>query len=219
MPRSAEFCADWAVVIPVKPSAHGKSRLTGVDDRAALARAIALDTIEAASRACAVVVVTADAEVAAAARALGARVVDETAPTGLNAAIAAGVDAAGPGHRAAMLGDLPALRPVDLADALRRASALDRAVVPDAEGTGSTLITARAGVAWAAAFGADSLRRHVELGCTVLDAGPSLRRDVDTPDQLAAAARLGLGVRSTALTRHRYPGEEVTPTEEKDGRR
>jgi len=198
--RSAEFCTDWTVVIPVKPAAHGKSRLTGAGDRAALARAIALDTIEAACAVCAVVVVTADAEVAAAARALGATVVDETAPAGLNAAIAAGVDATGPGHRAAMLGDLPALRPADLADALRRAAALERTVVADAEGTGSTLVTARAGVPWAAAFGDGSLARHLALGAVALDAAPSLRRDVDTPAQLEAAARLGLGTRTTGLT-------------------
>src|SRR4029453_11451948 len=42
--------ATWTVVIPVKPSARGKSRLnvSGVD-RVALARAIALDTVAAAA--------------------------------------------------------------------------------------------------------------------------------------------------------------------------
>ncbi|QAY59223.1 2-phospho-L-lactate guanylyltransferase [Microbacterium protaetiae] len=189
----------WTVVIPVKPTALGKSRLVGSGDRAALARAIALDTIEAARRVCPVVVVTADAEVAAAARELGASVVGEGEPAGLNAAIARGVDAARSGHRAAMLGDLPALRSTDLAAALRDAASLDRAVVPDAEGTGSTLVTARAGMAWASAFGADSLARHIALGCTALDAAASLRRDVDTVEQLAAAATLGLGPRTSTL--------------------
>jgi len=203
--RSAEFCTGWTVVIPVKPAAQGKSRLTGAGDRVALARAIALDTIEAACAVCAVIVVTADSEVAAAARLLGAIVVEETAPAGLNAAIAAGVDAAGPGHRAAMLGDLPALRPADLADALRRAAAFERTVVADAEGTGSTLVTARADVPWAAAFGDGSFARHLALGAVALDAAPSLRRDVDTPDQLGAAALLGLGPRTAALVAIRHP--------------
>lgn len=198
----AEFCTDWTVVIPVKSPALGKSRLSAAGDRFALARAIALDTIETAVQACAVIVVTEDASIAAAARELGARVVDEGAPAGLNAAIARGVDAAGTTHCAAMLGDLPALRPTDLTAALRAASTMERAVVPDAESTGSTLVTARAGVAWASAFGADSLARHVALGCTVLDAADSLRRDVDTVAQLEAATPLGLGPRTAAARRH-----------------
>jgi 2-phospho-L-lactate guanylyltransferase len=118
-----------------------------------------------------------------------------------------------------MLGDLPALRPADLADALRRAAAFERTVVADAEGTGSTLVTARADVPWAAAFGDGSLARHLALGAVSLDAAPSLRRDVDTPDQLAEASRLGLGVRSAPLARPRYPGEGLTPAEERDSTR
>jgi len=179
---------------------HGKSRLAAAATRRTeLARAIALDTIAAARRVCAVTVVTADAAVAVAARALGATIVDEREPRGLNAAIAAGVEAAHSGHRAAMLGDLPALRPEELAAALQAAAAADRTVVPDAEGSGSTLVTARAGLPWASAFGADSLARHVEIGCAVLDAGPTLRRDVDTVAQLDAAAVLGLGPRTAAV--------------------
>ncbi len=201
------------VVIPVKPPVHGKSRLAGAaSDRARLARAIALDTIDAARHVCAVVVVTADAEIAAAARGLGATVVWEDAPAGLNAAIARGMDAAGPGHRAALLGDLPALRPADLAAALRVAASVDRAVVPDAEGTGSTLVTARYGAGWASAFGDGSFARHVALGCTVLDVpdASTLRRDVDTPAQLDAAAALGLGPRTAAL----HPSEPARPRTE-----
>jgi 2-phospho-L-lactate guanylyltransferase len=74
-------------------------------------------------------------------------------------------------------------------------------VVPDAEGTGSTLVTARPGVAWAAAFGAGSFARHTALGCAPLPvpAASTLRRDVDTAEQLADAAALGLGPRTTAL--------------------
>lgn len=197
---------DWTVVIPVKSPAHGKSRLSAASDRVALARAIALDTIEAAARVCAVIVVTEDAAIAAAARELGARVVAEGAPAGLNAAIARGVDAAGTTHRAAMLGDLPALQAGDLATVLRAAATVERGVVPDAEATGSTLVTARADVAWASEFGADSLARHVALGCAVLDAAPSLRRDVDTLAQLDAAARLGLGPRTAALGADQPPG-------------
>lgn len=223
--------AGWVVVIPVKPAAVGKSRLfAGLNEtrpsssgagradrgRTRLARAIALDTIAATAAACPVIVVTDDDGTAEAARALGAMVVGEGAAHGLDAAVAVGVTAAeasAPGaHRAALLGDLPALRPHDLADALREATAMPRAVVADAEGVGSTLITARAGVPWASAFGADSLRRHVALGCTVLDvaAGSTLRRDVDTPEQLREAARLGLGPH-TAAALQTASGDGDTP--------
>lgn len=213
---SEEFGTDWVVVIPVKPAAVGKSRLFAGSTadaaglraaaRTELARAIALDTIAAAAAVCPVVVVTDDDATAAAAREHGAEVVGEGDTPGLNAAVAVGVAAAEASfptaHRAALLGDLPALRAEQLAAALRRAATHARAVVADAEGSGSTLVTARAGLRWQSGFGADSLRRHRALGCTVLDAGLSLRRDVDTADQLTAASRLGLGpLTSAALAR------------------
>jgi 2-phospho-L-lactate guanylyltransferase len=199
---SDEFCTTWTVVVPIKHTTHGKSRLGGAD-RERLATAIALDTIAAAREVCPVVVVTNDAAIAQAAQDLGATVVAEGTPRGLDAAVARGIDASSSGHRAALLGDLPALRGADLAAALRAAETVDRAVVADAEGTGSTLVTARAGVAWASAFGDGSLARHLALGCTLLDLphAASLRRDVDTAAQLGAAARLGLGPRTAALWR------------------
>lgn len=194
----------WTIVIPVKGGENGKSRLSAPEsDRRALAHAMALDTIEAA---CAsghdVVVVTNDAHVAASADALGARALPEGDAGGLDAAVAVGTGAVGDGMpRAALLGDLPALRAADLADALTRAAEHPRAVVADAEGTGSTLVTASPDVPWASAFGDGSFARHIALGCAPLaipDAS-SLRRDVDTVDQLVAAAALGTGPRTTAL--------------------
>lgn len=195
----------WAVVVPVKPPERGKTRLSGPDiDRRALARAIALDTIAAAAACDAVaevVVVTDDGGLPLAASGIpGLRFVAEGASRGLDGAIAAAVgetDRRMP--RAALLGDLPALRPDDLADALRQAASVDRAVVADAEGTGSTLVTANAGVAWTSAFGAGSFARHVALGCVPLDAAESLRRDVDTLAHLEAAASQGLGERTVAV--------------------
>lgn len=194
----------WTIVIPVKGGANGKSRLTGSGlDRATLAEAMALDTIAAA---CAtghdVVVVTRDGGVAASALGIGARVCDEGDAHGLDAAVAAGVLTADPrAPRAALLGDLPALRPDDLRSALSLAAVHARAVVADAEGTGSTLVTASAGVAWASAFGDGSFARHAALGCVALtlpDAS-TLRRDVDTAAQLREAATLGVGPRTAAL--------------------
>ncbi|MDW4572174.1 2-phospho-L-lactate guanylyltransferase [Microbacterium sp. M3] len=199
----------WVVVIPVKRSTQGKSRLDVPGaERAELARAIALDTIEAAARCelvLQVVVVSDDPALAREAAMIPAlRFVPEGEPRGLDAAVATGmtaIDPAGRMPRAALLGDLPALRPADLADALRAAASVDRAVVADAEGTGSTLVTAAPGTAWTSAFGDGSFARHVALGChalAVTDAS-TLRRDVDTADQLEAARALGLGPRTAAL--------------------
>ena len=196
--------ARWAVIIPVKPAAVGKTRLdvAGVD-RVTLARAIVLDTI-ATAVACDVVaqvfVVTDDAALAALAFDIpGLRFVPEGEARGIDAAVAAGAEAAGERMpRAALLGDLPALRPADLADALSPASSLARTVVADAEGTGTTLVTAGSGIPWRSSFGDGSLARHVALGCVPLDvaASSTLRRDVDTADQLERAAALGLGSRT-----------------------
>jgi len=204
----------WVVVVPVKPSVRAKSRLDvdGVG-RADLARAIALDTLAAAT-ACdlvaQVVVVTDDAALARDAAMIPAlRFVPEGDARGLDAAVAAGVAAIDPNGRmprAALLGDLPALQPADLADALRAAASVPRAVVPDAEGTGSTLVTAGPGTPWDSSFGDGSFARHVALGCEALaipDAS-TLRRDVDTAAQLDAARALGLGPRTAALLGARH---------------
>jgi 2-phospho-L-lactate guanylyltransferase len=192
----------WTVVIPVKPATHGKSRLVvpGID-REHLARAIALDTIEAAVAAARVIVVTDDLRTGTEAQRLGADVCPDPGH-GLDAAVLAGAAMAGvDAYRAALLGDLPALRSEQLSAALHEAATLTRGVVPDADGTGTTLVTAAPGTAWASAFGAGSFARHTALGCVVLPvaAGSTLRRDVDTADDLAAASALGLGPRTAAL--------------------
>jgi 2-phospho-L-lactate guanylyltransferase len=191
----------WVLVVPVRPA--GKSRL-GVTPE--FARAIALDTIAAAAEATlvkAVLVVTSDATLAEALRTDAAvHVVPEPESRGIGTAIARaleGTDVAAP--RAVLLGDLPALDPADLDAALTLAGGVARAFVADEEGTGTSLVTADAGVELIAAFGADSAARHRELGLAELTivSGSTLRRDVDTPEQLEAAAALGLGPRTRAL--------------------
>jgi 2-phospho-L-lactate guanylyltransferase len=198
----------WTVVIPVKGST-GKSRLQH-PDRAELALAIALDTVAAVCRAKhvrAVVLVTADAEVRRELEGLAADAhldVVTDPGSGLNPAVTAGLAAADPAHpRAALLGDLPALRPEHLDAALELASAHARSFAADAEGTGTTLIAARAGVALAPAFGSGSAARHAAEGLVplALPAQSTVRRDVDTADQLRAAAALGLGPRTAELVR------------------
>ncbi len=196
----------WTIVVPVKPAAIGKSRLTGVSDREALARALALDTIAAAAatpRVSRVVVVTDDVELSAlVAQWPAVDVVAEGDVRGLDAAVALGAEEAGRGTaRAALLGDVPALTPHDLDAALELAGRVERGLVPDAEGTGSTLVTARPNAVWVSAFGADSAARHRLLGCADLAVprDSTLRRDVDTAVQLSQAVALGVGPRTAAV--------------------
>jgi 2-phospho-L-lactate guanylyltransferase len=196
----------WTVVVPLKGGAGAKSRLGGPPG---LARALALDTLEAvvgADGVAAVVVVTSDGVTAAASRVLGAQVVPETrSGTGLLAAVADGLAAADPEAPAAvLLGDLPALQAQDLAAALaacaRALRGVGSAVVPDAEGTGSVLLAALRPGDLDPAFGPGSAAEHVRRGAVRLDLDlPRLRRDVDTPADLGAVLALGAGVRTRTV--------------------
>lgn len=195
-------------MLPVKHAELAKSRLApaaGID-RSQLARAIALDSLQAASTCTAVgrlVVVTSDPVVAAAA----SRVADVVADpgSGLLGAIRAGVhqararDAAGP--LAVLLADVPALRPPDLAVALNRCGRHAAAFVPDAEGTGTVLLAATVPARLSPAFGPGSADRHEASGAVRLDLDlPSLRRDVDTWEALQQALALGVGPATAAVT-------------------
>ena len=191
---------DFVALVPVKPTDAGKSRLTGLGarDRSALARAFALDTVAAclaSAHVVGVVVVTDDETVAAAATGLGAEVAPDPG-AGLNAALRSAASVARshhPGSRpVAVLADLPALRADELTAVLAAAPA-GAAYVPDAEGTGTTLYTAPYEL-FAPEYGGRSASAHERQGAVRLDAGASVRRDVDTPEDWAEAlAALGVG--------------------------
>lgn len=194
----------WAVMIPVKPFAGAKSRLGDDIRRGGIARALALDTIDVATRTAGVarvIVVTADAALASLLPG-GVELVREREPAGIDAALLAASARVGlRRHRAALPADLAALAPAELAAALSMAAGVPRAVISDAAGTGSTLVTARAGVPWASAYGTDSFSQHVALGCQPLPvrATSGLRWDLDTPDDLAGLLpRAGERVRGVA---------------------
>jgi len=194
---------EWTVLVPVKDLGSAKSRLRGAlpgVPHADLVLALVLDTL-AAALACPVVagvlVVSSDEAVAAAARDVGAKVVPDAPAGGLNAALAHGAAVTGRGPLAALAGDLPALRGADLAAAL--AAATRRGFAPDRRGTGTTLLAAPPGVPLNPRFGPGSAHAHAESGAAVLPAAASLRRDVDTAADLAAAALLGVGARTAAL--------------------
>lgn len=191
----------WTVIVPVKGGTDGKSRLPatvrGVA-RARVAAAFAADTVAAVAAATAVarvIVVTATPDVAL--PDLPKVEVRGQHAAGLNPAIAE-VERDVSGPIAVVLGDLPALRPEDVDDALGRAAGLRRAVVADAAGTGTTLLAAADG-RLLPAFGARSLSRHRALGSTVLAGSPRLRADVDTERDLDRAESLGLGIHTAEL--------------------
>lgn len=200
-----------SLIIPVRDPATAKSRLASGEGRATdarratLAAAIALDTVSAARAAREVgelIVVGSLAEPVD-----GVEVLDDPG-FGLLVAVGAGLAAADPAApTAVLLGDLPALQPADLDAALVAASEHHWAFVPDAEGAGTTLVTAAAGLPHALRFGAGSAEAHRDAGYVELDVPErsGLRRDVDTPAQLAALAALAaagavlLGPRTAAL--------------------
>jgi len=199
-PRPAQ--RQWIILVPLKRLPVAKTRLRGAVpgvDHAELVLAMAHDTVRAAGEVAPVTVVSDDERVRSALSGLVAGFAPD-APDGLNAALAAA--AAGlAGPVAALTGDLPALRPAELAGALAEAGRRDGAAyVADAAGSGTVLLTG-SGPAWfSPGFGRDSASRHGHAGArTLTGSWPSLRRDVDTAADLREAVDLGLGPRSAAL--------------------
>lgn len=199
----------WLAVLPIKPLPAAKTRLRGVVPDAAhpeLVVAMALDTVAAAlgsDSITGVLVVCDDRAVREALTELGAQVVPDEPDAGLNAALAFAA-ARTTGAVAALTADLPALRVAELTAALRSAAEVStRGYVPDAGGTGTVMLTAPGGVPLQPRFGPGSAAAHRASGAVDLRVAgvdwPTLRRDVDTADDLTAAVALGLGPRTAAL--------------------
>lgn len=181
------------------------------DQRSRVMTAFALDTVSAlleAQRVARVIVVTdARSTVADELRRAGAEIVADPGE-GLNAAIAAGIAEADPaGATAALLGDLPSLTAADIDAALAEAAEHPLTLVPDAEGTGTTLITARPHVALIPRYGPGSAARHIAAGHIALavPVTSGLRTDVDTEPDLAAALSRGVGPHTAAALRKTLP--------------
>ncbi|MEZ0491832.1 2-phospho-L-lactate guanylyltransferase [Kineococcus sp. TBRC 1896] len=196
----------WRVLVPVKGGDEAKTRLALPHrQRRELALAMALDCLTACRDTPGVgllVCVSDDPEVLRAVRGLGVGTVSPGRP-GLAVAVAAGLASLERGPTAVLLGDLPALRVEDLGRALARALTVPGpALVTDAAGSGSVLLTDPDGDV-PHRFGPDSARRHLEAGAVALtDPLPSLRRDVDTVEDLRSALTLGVGPRTrVALAR------------------
>jgi 2-phospho-L-lactate guanylyltransferase len=197
----------FIVLVPVKPVAHAKSRLAalGDDARRSLVAAFASDTVTAAldsSAVAAVMVVTDDHRLASELRALGVHVIPDAATDDLNESL---VQAAAEAQRrwpglglAALCADLPALDDEDLSSALEVAARHRAAFVADAAGDGTTMVAAASREDFTPRFGRGSREAHVAAGAhEIVEVDvPTLRRDVDTPADLAAALELGVGVRT-----------------------
>ncbi|MEV6039616.1 2-phospho-L-lactate guanylyltransferase [Nonomuraea sp. NPDC052116] len=206
----------WSLVIPVKTLVAAKTRLAAATGphRTRLAVAVASDTVAAAlscARVARVIVVTADPAAAGPLGALGAEVVPDP-DRGLNTALRTGAahavrvapdDAVG-----ALQADLPALRSSELGTALEAAAEFDQSFVPDALDVGTTFYGVRPRMPFTPRFGGESRAKHLaggakELCLTGID---SVRRDVDTPDDLRAAIPLGLGRHTAAVVAELWPG-------------
>jgi 2-phospho-L-lactate/phosphoenolpyruvate guanylyltransferase len=218
MPRSrggVRTCAtmdavehDVDLVVPIKRLDRAKSRLRGAVDgpHAELVLALLLDTVTAAAAARGVrrvLVVCEDERVTAALTGTPVECVDERGLPGLNAALAYGADrlrAENPdGVVGALQADLPALRPAELTAAIA-AAGRRRAFCADRPDTGTTLLLSAPGGPLDPRFGPGSAAAHRASGAVPIGAGlAALRCDVDTAEDLAVAAGLGLGPRTAGF--------------------
>ena len=203
---------DWCVVIPVKDTRRGKSRIAVPPDvRRALAIAMVRDTLAAVLR-----VPMVDRVIAVCDTERDAALLDQDRvithidrwPRGLNAAVTTGATLArqlNPDcNLAALPGDLPALNSIQLSHTLAYARRHARSFVADGEGTGTTLLAARRGHMLNPCYGTGSRMLHAASGAVELTGGSldSLRWDVDDLDSLGRIASPTEGrdsLRSTAL--------------------
>ena len=199
----------FGVLVPLKPTVSGKSRLgsLGEDVRRQLFTALAADTVTAAQacpRVGSVLVVTDDATVAHRMGALGVDSIPDGAGT-LNDSLvqaAAELQRRSPSLRpVALCGDLPALRADELSTTLDEIGSDGAAFVSDADRTGTTLYTAGSLRDFRPRFGTGSRAAHVADGAVELAVGrcPTVHLDVDTPDDLMAAVLLGTGPETTQV--------------------
>lgn len=205
---------DVGLIIAVKRLAAAKTRLApafAAPTRENVVLAMLVDTLTAAARVAAlrsITVVTPDETAAAAATKLGAAALADPTREGdldsLNNAIAAAerVVSESFANIVVLQGDLPALQTNELAEAIAAARHHRRSFVADRLGIGTALLCAF-GTTLDPQFGPDSSARHRRSGAIELTgAWPGLRCDVDTPADMVAARRLGVGVATARALTH-----------------
>jgi 2-phospho-L-lactate guanylyltransferase len=188
-----------AAILPVKRFTRAKQRLgASVADplREDLARAMAGDVLAALRETTSIertILVTREDSVAAAARRLGALVVQDAAEESQSAAVALGVERAlaeGFERVLCVPGDCPALDPAEL-DSLLQGAGPEVAIVPDRHGTGTNGLLLTPPDAIPPSFGPGSCERHLALAreaeavCRI-ERPASLLLDIDTGTDLAA---------------------------------
>jgi len=201
---------DVGLIIAVKHLAAAKTRLAALfsaDVRERVVLAMLIDTITAAQGVAevrSVTVVTPDVTAAAAARDLGANVLADPTPVHhpdpLNNAVSAAYESLmqSMSNIVVLQGDLPALKTMELHEALALARSHPRSFVADRHGSGTAALFAF-GVNPHPRLGAESASRHRESGAVELaGAWPGLRCDIDTPEDLAEARLLGVGAATAA---------------------
>lgn len=205
---SAE-CMNVTAIVPIKPWGLSKSRLNvGEASRPGFARAFALDVlgqVASSSRVGQLVIVTAEPELGAIARRLGAvRLTDRPMLSHdmLNVAIDSGrrwAMSRRPDSPVVVVpADLAALTAEALDGAIDKLSQHDVSFVPDMTGRGTTLAWARDPNRLRPFYGQDSAARHADDGAQeVRDVDVRVRQDVDTAIDLREVRRLGLGQHTT----------------------
>ncbi|QUD90387.1 2-phospho-L-lactate guanylyltransferase [Phenylobacterium montanum] len=209
------------VVIAVRGGPGAKSRLAPLltpAERERLTGLMLEDMLAAARRAKGVrniFVVTPTPAIATLARRLGAEVIRQDAPNGLNAAFeqALGVigDRAPYSAIALLMGDLPLIEPneIEAAIALSQTHAVVLAPAATDGGTGALIL--RAGARIELMFGPQSFQRHraaarlAGLSTGVVEAS-GLSRDLDRPEDLAALAASPSQGRAARFLRQRLSG-------------
>ncbi len=202
---SGARAGDVGVVIAVKHLAAAKTRLApmfSAQTRASLVLAMLVDTLTAAAAVESVrsiTVITPDDAAAAAAAELGAVVLSDPTPQGhpdpLNNAITVAERAVADQlpNLVVLQGDLPAMQTRELGAAIAAARRNRRSFVADRHGSGTAALCAF-GAALDPQLGLNSAARHRVSGTVELSGGwPGLRCDIDTPDDLAVARRIGVG--------------------------
>lgn len=202
------------LIIAVKRLGVAKTRLAPAFPaplRESVVLAMLVDTITAAAAARGlehITVVTPDEAAAAAAAELGAEVLEDPTPDGhgdpLNNALAAAEASVAESvpNIVVLQGDLPALQTYELDEAIAAARTHQRSFVADRHGMGTAALFAF-GTALDPRFGRDSSKRHRQSGALELTgAWPGLRCDIDTPEDLAVARRLGVGPATARALAH-----------------
>ena len=201
----------WTAVLPVKPWHLAKSRLAGSRVlRSRLARAFTLDvldTLQQSSRIERIIVVSADAGVAAWATQAGVDFVVD-GPSGSRDPLNQAVDRARehalahyPEDRIVVVpGDLAGMTVGALDEALDEMALSRRSFIRDATGVGTTLVTAMRPAWLVTSYGPGSGGAHVNLGLTeATGVASSTRHDIDTWKDLLEAASEPLGRRTRAV--------------------